>query len=137
MLTLHPDNCRFPHGHSRRVEVILEAEDLDERGMVCDFKVVTAAAAELLDRYDHALCINTNDPLFETLQRAYGERIIAFEAADPTTERIAKALHEEISARLEEYTRRANARYPLRGGIRLARVRVWETSSSWAEYAPY
>ncbi len=29
MLTHHPDTCRFPHGQSRRVEIILEADDLD------------------------------------------------------------------------------------------------------------
>ena len=34
MLSKHPDKCRFPHGHTRRVELVLEADDLDENGMV-------------------------------------------------------------------------------------------------------
>ena len=29
MLSKHPGRCRFPHGHSRRVDVVLSAEDLD------------------------------------------------------------------------------------------------------------
>ena len=32
MLTHHPDKCRFPHGHSRKVEIIIEADELDLNG---------------------------------------------------------------------------------------------------------
>ena len=38
MLSKHPGLCRFPHGHSRRVDVVLGAETLDSSGMVCDFR---------------------------------------------------------------------------------------------------
>ena len=40
MLTKHPDKCRFPHGHTRRVEFVIEADELDENQMVCDFKII-------------------------------------------------------------------------------------------------
>ena len=40
MLSKHPDKCRFPHGHTRKVECVLVADTLDENEMVCDFKVV-------------------------------------------------------------------------------------------------
>ena len=43
MLTHHPDMCRFPHGHSRKVEIVIEADELDVGGMVCDFKIVKDA----------------------------------------------------------------------------------------------
>ena len=26
MLSKHPDKCRFPHGHTRKVEFVIEAE---------------------------------------------------------------------------------------------------------------
>ncbi len=134
MLTKHPDKCRFPHGHSRRVEIVLEADDLDDHGMVCDFKIVKEAVGEFLDGYDHALCINTQDPMFETLKNAYGDRVVAFTDTEPTTEVLAETFFKAFRARLADYARRFPTKYPLRPGVRLTRVRVWETSSSWAEY---
>ena len=76
MLTHHPDKCRFPHGHSRKVEMVIEADELDAGGMVCDFKIVRDAVGDYLESFDHALCVNTRDPMFETLKAAYGDRII-------------------------------------------------------------
>ena len=40
MLSKHPDKCAFPHGHTRRVEFVLDADELDKNEMVCDFKIV-------------------------------------------------------------------------------------------------
>lgn len=63
MLSKHPDKCRFPHGHTRKVEFTLEADALDPNEMVCDFKVVKETMEALLDQYDHAMCVNTDDPI--------------------------------------------------------------------------
>jgi 6-pyruvoyltetrahydropterin/6-carboxytetrahydropterin synthase len=38
------------HSHDYRIEVRLEREALDERGMVCDLDVLNAAVAEVADR---------------------------------------------------------------------------------------
>jgi len=135
MLSKHPDKCRFPHGHTRRVEFVLEADDLDANGMVCDFKVIKDAVGEYVDSFDHALCINTEDPMYETLKKAYGERVIEFNATEPTTEVMAKAIFDECTARLEQYRLAEGNRYTLRDKVSLVKVRVWETSSSWAEYS--
>jgi 6-pyruvoyltetrahydropterin/6-carboxytetrahydropterin synthase len=134
MLARHPDKCRFPHGHSRKVEIVLESEDLDTNGMVCDFKAIKEAVGGFLETFDHALCVNSSDPMFETLRAAYGERIIAFPDTEPTTEVLARTFFEEIRHQLAAYCERPDSRYPLRASVRLARIRVWETSSSWAEY---
>ena len=134
MLSMHPDKCRFPHGHTRKVEMILEADELDERGMVCDFKILKEAVGDYLDGFDHALCMNTLDPMYPVLKEAYGERVIGFEATEPTPEVLAREFFRACAARLADYAREAGARYPLRASVRLVRVRVWETSSSWAEY---
>ncbi len=136
MLSRHPDKCRFPHGHTRRVEFLLEAPDLDANGMVCDFKIIRDAVGDYIDTFDHALCMNTSDPMFDTLRAAYGDRVIAFEDTEPTTEVLAKTFYEACAGFLEGYARQPGGRYPLRAAVRLARVRVWETSSSWAEYEP-
>ncbi|MCX7713167.1 MAG: 6-carboxytetrahydropterin synthase [Chthoniobacterales bacterium] len=136
MLAHHPDKCRFPHGHSRRIEIILEADELDQNGMVCDFKAIKIAAEQLLETFDHALCVNTDDPTFPQLQSLFGCRIIPFPSTEPTTEILAKFFYEQISSRLQELAAQPDPRYPVRPSIRLLRVRVWETSDSWAEYEP-
>lgn len=135
MLTHHPDKCRFPHGHSRKVEIVLEADGLDENGMVCDFKIVKEAIGDFLDTYDHALCVNTADPMFETLRAAYGDRVIGFPDTEPTTEVLAKTFFDAVVLALRDYAGGDDPGYPLRDSVRVVRLRVWETSSSWAEYS--
>ena len=135
MLARHPDACRFPHGHSRKVEIVLEAAELDANGMVCDFKIVKDAVGEFLNTFDHALCMNTEDPMYPTLKAAFGERVIPFENTEPTTEVLAMTFFDAIAKGLADYAARSDTRYPLRAEVRLASVRVWETSSSWAEYS--
>jgi 6-pyruvoyltetrahydropterin/6-carboxytetrahydropterin synthase len=134
MLSKHPDKCRFPHGHSRKVEFVLEADALDENEMVCDFKVVSAALGDWLERFDHALCMNTADPAFPEFKDRYGARVVGFENQDPTTEVMAKTIFDHAAKALADYAARSDVRYRLAPGVRLVSVRVWETSSSWAEY---
>ncbi len=127
LLSKHPDKCRFPHGHSRTVEVVLTADQLDANDMVCDFQTVKSALAGMLEKWDHALCLNTADPNFEFYHRTYGERVIPFADTDPTSEIMARTIFEELSRHL--------ARLGEPGAVRLERVRVTETSSCWAEYS--
>jgi len=134
-LSKHPDKCQFPHGHSRKVEIELEADELDANDMVCDFKIVKEVIGDYLESLDHSLCMNTHDPMFATLKGAYGDRIIPFENEDPTTEVLARVIYKALVNGLEDYRKKADLRYPLRSEVRVVRVRVWETSSSWAEYA--
>ncbi len=134
MLSKHPDKCRFPHGHTRRVEFVLESEELDANQMVCDFKIIKCAVGDWLDTLDHALCMNTADPAYAEFKARYGARVIGFENQDPTTELMARTIFDHAAAALDEYRSRGNVSYPLAPGVRLASVKVWETSSSWAEY---
>ena len=135
MLSKHPDKCRFPHGHSRKVEFVLEADALDARDMVCDFKVVRDILGELLDQYDHAMCMNTDDPQYAHFKGAYGDRVIDFVHTDPTTEVMAKTIFDFFTSRLSQHCARSDSRYPVRASLRVIKVRLWETSSSWAEYS--
>src|SRR5438094_7388528 len=135
MLSKHPEKCRFPHGHSRKVEFIIEADELDERDMVCDFKMIKDLMQEFLDKLDHAMCVNTEDPQFASLKQAYGERVIGFEKADPTTEVMVRGIFDYFTAKLSEREEVAGAKYPVQRGVRVVKVRLWETSSSWAEYS--
>jgi len=134
LLSKHPDQCRFPHGHSRRVEVVLESDRLDDHDMVCDFGVVKQTARDVIEKLDHSICMNKQDPMYQTLQKAYGEHVIGFDHEDPTTEVVARTLFERIRENLNAYAQQPQTRYPLDQGVRLVRVRVWETPHGWGEY---
>ncbi len=134
MLSKHHENCKYPHGHSRLVELILESDGLDAGDMVCDFSVLKIALKGFLDSLDHAMCINTKDPMYGAFKQTYGDRVIGFNDTDPTTEVIAKMIFDKVRDSLDRYADQKDQPYPLAKGVRLVRARVWETSTSWAEY---
>ena len=113
---------------------MLVAAELDANDMVCDFKAIKDALGEFIARWDHALCLNTDDPQFAYFKQTYGERIVAFAATDPTTEVLARALFEETRRHLEKRTPTPASALPIPAGVRVERVRVSETRSNWAEY---
>jgi 6-pyruvoyltetrahydropterin/6-carboxytetrahydropterin synthase len=135
ILSQHPGKCRFPHGHSRRLEVVVSSETLDANGMVCDFQVIKRLSQELLDRWDHALCLNTEDPNFAFYQQAYGPQVVSFVRTEPTSEIMAKTIFDELKRKLAAAEKDPATTGTILRGLRLERVRLTETSSSWAEYS--
>lgn len=136
MLSKHPGLCRYPHGHSRRIDVVLWRQDLDPNEMVCDFKALKLAMAPVLKRLDHAMAINSRDPIRQSLEAASG-RLVVFEDQDPTTEVLARWVYDFLAAELaadKVYQDSTGVEYRFPQGVRLERVRVTETASTWAEY---
>jgi 6-pyruvoyltetrahydropterin/6-carboxytetrahydropterin synthase len=139
MLSRHPGRCRFPHGHSRRIEIVLASPTLDANDMVCDFKAVKLAVHGLLDAWDHALAVNSADPALPSLQQRpeLRGRLIIFPNTDPTTEVLARHIYDELTTRIaasRELIDESGISYRFPSHLILERVRVGETSSSWAEY---
>jgi len=137
MLSKHPGRCKYPHGHSRRVDLVIRASSLDERDMVCDFKALKLAVGAYLDTYDHALMVHSRDPILGTLSEGQQSRVIVCEDEDPTTEVMARRIYEHVSATLSRrgsYQDDKGDSFALGAGLTLERVRVTETPSSWAEY---
>ncbi|HVU35408.1 MAG TPA: 6-carboxytetrahydropterin synthase [Opitutaceae bacterium] len=132
LLTKHRGGCRFPHGHSRTIEIVVTSDALDAHDMVCDFKSLKTAVAEIVARYDHAFAINTADPKFRELRAAYGDRVLGFPNTDPTTEVLAREIFCEVRAQMAAAA--SDAEFPIPATARLERVRVTETGTSWAEY---
>jgi 6-pyruvoyltetrahydropterin/6-carboxytetrahydropterin synthase len=128
MLSKHPGKCRFPHGHSRRVEVVLEASALDANDMVCDFKFIGGLIQEFIEQFDHAMCLNTADPYFAFYRAAY-ERVVAFDGQDPTSELMARLVFDKMKESLGKTPEAVERR------VRVVRIRMHETATSWAEYA--
>lgn len=137
MLSKHPGRCRLPHGHSRRIDLVIASETLDDRDMVCDFKALKLAVSDELDRYDHALAVNSADPVLGQLCETNRTRVVVFENQDPTTEALARRIYDFVRgeiARASVYTDEHGNSFGLSADLILERVRVTETSSSWAEY---
>ncbi len=134
MLSRHPERCRFPHGHTRTVEVVVAGPKLDANGMLLDFKALKLALQAYIERYDHAMAVNSKDPLLPAMSQLYPQdALIVFEDQEPTTEVIARDLYDHAACILREGFAEGHYRI-LPGAARVERVRVWETPSSWAEY---
>jgi 6-pyruvoyltetrahydropterin/6-carboxytetrahydropterin synthase len=139
MLSRHPERCRFPHGHTRKIEVVVAGEELDEHDMLVDFKALKLAAQNHIERYDHAMAVNSADPLLPTLRQMYPEdAIVVYEDEEPTTEAMAREIYDHLAGILKggfEAAAPGGATYRIAPDrVRLERVRVWETPTSWAEY---
>jgi 6-pyruvoyltetrahydropterin/6-carboxytetrahydropterin synthase len=134
MLSRHPERCRFPHGHTRTIEVVVAGQELDANGMLIDFKALKMAVGSLVEQFDHAMAVNSDDPFLKSLQVMYPpDALVVFENQEPTTEAIARVLFDGISCVLKEGWREGH--YSIRAGsVALERVRVWETPTTWAEY---
>ena len=135
-LSKHPEKCRFPHGHSLRIEVVARGRELDDHDMVCDYKALKMLVIDIVDRLDHAMALNSSDPQLEGLA-AIGDRVLLFDDCDPTTEVLARWIFKQMAERLaadETVQTPTGAKYRIPAGLELERVRVWETSTSWGEY---
>ena len=94
------------HAHDYRIEVTVERAALDERGMVCDLDVLTAALGEVLDGLSG-----------EDL-----ERIRPPEVEAVTVEVLARWLHGALAGAVAA------------AGGELLAVRVWESPDAYGGY---
>lgn len=99
-------SCASVHGHNWEVEVFVRGEQIDESGLLMDFRALkreVRAAMAVLDHKD----LNEVE--------AFGDRV-------PSSEHIARFLYERLAGKLN------NER------CRISRVRVGETPESFATY---
>ena len=138
MLSKHAEACRYPHGHTRNIEVVVSSEFLDANDMVVDFKALKLAIGGFIDSFDHAMALNSSDPLRADMERVYPNSTVVFEGIDPTTEVMAKYIFDFTKGVLAsgfEGSAPGGAVYRIpAGSVKLERVRVGETPQSWAEY---
>jgi 6-pyruvoyltetrahydropterin/6-carboxytetrahydropterin synthase len=135
-LSKHPELCRFPHGHTYEIEVVLRAERLDQNDMVCDYAALKAVARREVAGLDHSMMLSASDPDLASFA-PFSERLVVFDEGDPTTETLARRLFERIRANFRsglEVTSESGAVYRVPEGVTVERVRVWETPTSWAEF---
>ena len=109
--------CRHLHGHNGKVQVELEREGLDQKGMVVDFSHIRSAIKEWIDRtLDHTMLLRKDDPLVPVLKEKK-ERFYLL-SQNPTAEAIAKLIYDYVRSK----------------DLPVKRVTLWETESSFATY---
>jgi 6-pyruvoyltetrahydropterin/6-carboxytetrahydropterin synthase len=113
---------------------VVAGERLNEDGMLVDFKALKRAVAAHIERYDHAMAVNSQDPALAFLRETYpADAIIVFDNEEPTTEAMAREIYEHVAGVFAQgFTDGPYRIAP--GEAKVERVRVWETPNSWAEY---
>lgn len=113
----HAGRCRHLHGHNGKAIIVLEADKLDNRGMVLDFGDVKRAVRERIEEHlDHRMLLRRDDPLVPVLLE-HGEPLFLMDD-NPTAENIAKTLFGWVGEL----------------GFAVAEVRLCETPSCCASY---
>ena len=101
--------CENPHGHNYRVLVTLAGAELDEAGLLVDFKLLKGLLRPVVDYLDHKM-INDLEP-FTTL--------------NPSAENLARYFYDETNKQLREMTG---------GRVHVKDCTIFETDASFARY---
>lgn len=99
--------CESLHGHNFAVEVSVAGNPLNEEGLLVDFRLVKRWLQEVIDGLDHT----------------YLNELDCFKDLNPSSERIARFIHERLSPQAQ------------RAGLAVSRVTVWESENARVSYS--
>ncbi len=102
--------CENQHGHNYKVFVTLMGDELDEAGMLLDFKLLKQVMRPTVEYLDHFM-INDLKPFDEEL--------------NPSAENLAKYFFQQTSAQVHKMTQ---------GRVRVKDCTLYETDTSFARY---
>lgn len=116
------------HGHSYKVELLLEAHALDHGQMVYDFGLLKHGPRMLIDAFDHAVALwSGDDPEYIAAARRFSERWILIPVS-PSAEQFSRLFFVLID-RLLSLTEMKNGE----ADVRLHSVIVHETETGYAQ----
>lgn len=97
------DRCsRSIHGHSYKVEVLLEANALDHGQMVYDFGLMKGTIKDIIDSFDHAICFWDRDEAdYIQWAKTYSARWISLPVS-PSAEQFSRMFFVIIDALLKQ-----------------------------------
>ena len=101
--------CENPHGHNYRVRVTLQGRELDQAGLLLDFKELKSVMRPVIDYLDHQM-INELKP---------------FDVINPSAENLAKYFYDETNKQLRDMTS---------GRVTVKDVLLYETDLTTAKY---
>ena len=98
--------CEELHGHNFKVEVTLAAPNLNESGLLIDFRIVKKWLNEILDQMDHK----------------HLNELPYFAGINPSAENIAKYIYDQMKLKIKEPQ------------VRIALIKVWESENAVVTY---
>ncbi len=100
--------CERLHGHNWRVQVHVEAQDLNASGMVVDFHELDVIMAKAIEPFDHR---HLND-------------VPPFDVMNPSSENLARVIGDDVQKQLNDPR------------LKVRCCDVWESDLSRARYFP-
>ena len=101
--------CENPHGHNYKVRITLRGTELDQAGLLLDFKLLKQVMRPVIERIDHQM-LNDLEP---------------FTTVNPSAENIARFFYEETNQQVSEMTS---------GRVTVKDCTIWETDTTSATY---
>lgn len=98
--------CENLHGHNWKIEVYVKGENLDENGLLVDFKVIKDKTKEIIEELDHKFL----------------NELECFRDINPSSENIARYIYESLERGLND------------NRVKLSKVTAWESDSACATY---
>ena len=102
--------CENPHGHNYKVRITLRGRDLDQAGLLLDFKELKQVMKPVIERLDHRMI---ND-------------VAPFTTLNPSAENLARYFYDETNSTLKSLTS---------GRVSVKEVTIWETDTTTARYS--
>ena len=99
--------CSRLHGHNWIIEAVVRGEELDNLGMLIDFKILKAELNKVLDEFDHRFL----------------NELKIFAEENPTAENLARKIYKKLAA-AEIFS----------GAAKLYAVKVFESPNSCVTY---
>jgi len=100
--------CEELHGHNFKVEITVAASNLNETGILVDFRDVKKWLQEVLDNLDHK----------------HLNELPYFIEMSPSSENIAKYICQEMAMKVKQEQ------------IKVARIKIWESENAAVTYVP-
>ena len=100
--------CEELHGHNFKVEVTVASPNLNESGLLIDFRIVKKWLSVILDQMDHK----------------HLNELPCFAGINPSAENIAKYIYTSMETKATE------------SQVRIARIKVWESENGAVTYMP-
>ncbi len=111
-LTMVGQKCENLHGHNWHVEVCVRGESLNAAGVLADFGDIKKAVRQVVDK---------------ELDHKYLNELPAFKGVQPTSERIAVYIAQQVQTFLNK---------DLGEKVTVSRVMAWESDDACATYYP-
>jgi len=106
-LRQYEGECERLHGHNWNVQISVASQELNELGMVMDFKELKEKTRSLIAKFDHQ----------------YLNEVPPFTEINPTTENMARHLFNELT------------RVIAHEHVKVNKVTVWESPNCYATYS--